>query len=161
MLHKLQITLLIVLIPTLILFAYAEKQGVTVREIFSPNVNLLHIDGIPISVLIADTPEERKQGLSGKREIGAAGMLFIFDEPDYHGIWMKDMLFPIDIIWIDENLVVVGIDKSVRPDTYPKTFRPTAPVKYVVETEDRYTDTYGLGAGDTVRLPLSVTGDGK
>lgn len=159
MLHKLQITILIILIPTLILFAYAKKEGVTVREIFSPNVNLLHIDGIPVSVIIADTPELRRQGLSGRKEIGAAGMLFVFDEPDYHGIWMKDMLFPIDIIWIDESLTVVGIDKGVRPDTYPRTFRPPVPVRYVVETVERYTDTFGLSVGDSVRLPLVLEKD--
>ncbi len=153
MIHKFQIIFLIIIIPVLGFYAYAEKKGITIADIFTLGSDTVHIDGIPLSVLIADTDESRRQGLSGKKEIGAAGMLFVFDQVDYHGIWMKDMLFPIDLIWIDEDLVVVGIEKGVRPDTYPRTFRPPLPAKYLIETTERYTETFGISVGDEVRLP--------
>ena len=156
MVHKFQILILILVIPLLGFYAYAKKEGITIVDIFTPGVNMVHIGGIPMSVLIVDTDETRRQGLSGRREIGATGMLFVFDEVDYHGIWMKDMLFPIDLIWINENLVVIGVEKGVRPDTYPRTFRPPLPAKYLIETTERYTETFGISVGDEVRLPRSL-----
>jgi len=49
-------------------------------------------------------------------------MLFVFEEPKIRSFWMKDMSFPIDIIWVDEGLEIVGIEKRISPNTYPKTF---------------------------------------
>lgn len=158
MIHKFQILLLIIVIPILGFYAYAKNEGITISEIFTPGSHMVHIGGIPLSVVIADTEESRIQGLSGRKEIGATGMLFVFDEVDYHGIWMKDMFFPIDLIWIDENLTVIGIEKGVRPDTYPRTFRPPLPAKYLIETTERYTETFGISVGDTVRLPRVLEG---
>ena len=84
------------------------------------------------------------------------GMLFVFATNERHGLWMKDMLFAIDIIWIDESLTVVGIERGVSPDTYPRTFRPPVPVRYAIETSSGYTDFYGISVGKKVRLPLEV-----
>ena len=39
-------------------------------------------------------------------------MLFIFSQPDFYPFWMKDMKFPIDIIWLDENLQIINIEKT-------------------------------------------------
>ncbi len=152
--RRLQIVLLLITIPILFGYMYMEREGISIRDIFSSRTNVLHIDGIPLAVEIVDTPEARRQGLSGRKEIGSGGMLFVFDESDYHGIWMKDMLFPIDIIWIDENLTIVAIEKRVRPDTYPRVFRPSAPARYVLETEERYTDAFSIQVGAKVRLPV-------
>jgi uncharacterized protein len=125
------------------------------KKNFLPTTPVMHIGEIPVRVEIADTEEELRQGLSGRTEIeGADGLLFIFSEADYHGIWMKDMNFPIDIIWIGEDLEVINIMKNVDPDTYPKTFRPEKPAKYALETEVRFAETMGIHKGQSVRLPL-------
>ncbi len=127
------------------------------RDIFSPGTPIIHIGEIPIQVKIVDTPDSRKQGLSGQEELpGVDGMLFVFDTSDYHEIWMKGMKFPIDIIWIDESLIVINVEEAVSPDTYPRKFRPTRPARYAVETNAQYADTFGITAGKKVRLPLSV-----
>jgi len=64
---------------------------------------------------IADTLGERERGLSGKQSLGDdKGMLFIFEEETLPGFWMKDMKFPIDILWIDENKKIVGIEKNMQ-----------------------------------------------
>ncbi len=156
MVHRLQVLILILLVPILGAYAIAKHQGVSIREIFSPGTSIAHVGEIPISVEIVDSLEERRQGLSGRTEMKTSGMLFVFDEPGYHQIWMKDMLFPIDIIWIDESLTVVGVERGVRPETYPKTFVPPVPVLYAIETEERYTDTFGIGVGNAVRLPIRI-----
>ncbi len=91
---------------------------------------------------IADTESERARGLSGRAALGEnEGMLFIFDEPEMPGFWMKDMHFPIDIIWLDENRQIVGLHENIAPDTYPAIFYPPRlveagpprPIKYVLE----------------------------
>ena len=157
MIHKIQIAVLFLLIPIGGLYLYSKDQGIPIREIFTPGVAVMDIGEIPLRVEIADTEEERTKGLSGRKDFKTAnGILFVFDKPDYHGVWMKDMNFPIDIIWIDENLTVIGVDKGVAPNTYPKTFRPSRPALYVVETNDWYTQTFGISAGEKVRLPLEV-----
>src|SRR3989338_4725278 len=105
-----------------------------------------------IFVELADTEEARTLGLGGREEIAPdAGMLFVFSKPDTHGIWMKDMLFPLDILWLNEwkpqtdaertmnyaegriYLVVVGIKETVTPETYPEIFSPNTKASFVLE----------------------------
>ena len=87
-----------------------------------------------IQVEIADSDLERMRGLSGGEALAArTGLLFIFEKSGLHGFWMKDMNFPIDIVWLDENFGIIGVEKSVSPDTYPQVFYPPRAVKYVLE----------------------------
>ena len=73
-------------------------------------------DKICFYVEVADTLNEREKGLSGKQSLEInKGMLFIFEKETLSGFWMKDMNFPIDIIWIDKNMRIIGIEKSPVP----------------------------------------------
>lgn len=158
MIQKIQVAILLLLVPVGVLYLYVQSQNISLREIFTPATPVVRVGDIGIRVEIVDTPEKRVQGLSGRTSLeGVDGMLFIFDEPGYHEIWMKDMKFPIDIIWIDENLTVVSIDQNVSPDSYPQKYRPERPALYAIETPDRYTDTFGIRPGVPVQLPLRVT----
>lgn len=103
------------------------------------------------NVEVADTKAGRERGLSGHKPLlENGGMFFIFPKSDKHGFWMKDMTFPIDIIWIDENFKVVHIEKSVSPETYPKVFYPDSPAMYVLEVSDGQASALGLRVGDHV-----------
>lgn len=156
MLHKLQVTFLLLLLPLGGIYLYAKSENIPLRDIFAPGTPVAHVGEIPITVEIVSSDADRAKGLSGRTEMKTSGMLFVFEKNDRHGIWMKDMLFSIDIIWIDESLTVVGIERGVSPDTYPKTFRPPVPVRYAIETEERYTETFGINVGNKVRLPLQI-----
>ena len=71
----------------------------------------LVLGGKTFSVDVADTVYTQAKGLSNRQSLGYnEGMLFIFKDVDIHGFWMKDMLFPIDIIWMDENLKINHIE---------------------------------------------------
>lgn len=88
-----------------------------------------------IELLLALKSEEIIKGLSGKKSLEEnQGMLFVFEKPDRYGFWMKEMNFPIDIIWIDKNYKIIEITKNIKPDSYPKIFRPKKPAKFVLET---------------------------
>ena len=154
-LNKALVIIIVFLLPGSILYWYTDKYNVTVSEIFMPTVPILTIGDIPIRVEIANTEEERIQGLSGREKFdNLNGLLFIFPDTDFHKIWMKDMNFPIDIVWISEDLEVIDIDENVSPDTYPRSFRPEKPVRYILETNAHYVDTFGLRVGQKVKLPI-------
>lgn len=152
--NKIQVAIIFILIPLGILYWYTSANDLRIRDFFLPGTPVMHIGEIPLRVEIANTDEERMQGLSGRNNLdNVNGMLFVFPESDYHAIWMKDMKFAIDIIWIDEDLTVINITKNVTPDTYPRTFKPNRPARYVVETNPLYADTFGIAPGNKVRLP--------
>jgi len=99
----------------------------------------------------ARTEYTQKKGLSNKNSLPEdGGMLFIFPSENRHGIWMKDMNFPIDILWIDSNMKIVHIEKSVSPNTYPKIFSPTTPSLHVLEISAGKSDLLNLKTGDSV-----------
>jgi len=88
-----------------------------------------------VTVLIADTVVKRTLGLSGRKSLSEdSAMLFDFGFSDFHGIWMKDMNFPIDIFWLNENFIVVDLKTGVDPETYPEVFKPSRKASYVLET---------------------------
>ena len=104
---------------------------------------------------VVASPEAREQGLSGRADVPHGyGMLFVFDQPGNYGFWMKDMLVPIDIIWLNGDGTIVGIEDSVSPSTYPAPFFPPSPVKLVLETRAGEAKAQGWSVGTKLRLPL-------
>ncbi len=83
---------------------------------------------------IAANDIARQKGLSGRPFIKSnQAMLFVFQKSDVYCFWMKDMRFPIDIIWVDSSKTIVGTTEQVLPSSYPKTFCSPNPVQYVFE----------------------------
>ncbi len=122
--------------------------------LFGEPLNTIFINNQAIQVSIADNDEERRQGLSGVTRIGDnEGKLFIFDKAGYYGIWMKDMLFPIDIVWIDEEFKIVHIEQNVTPETYPSSYNSPVPARFVLELNAFFIDTYKIQLGDRVSIP--------
>lgn len=114
------------------------------------------IAGEKINVTIADTPTLQEKGLSGRKELKQnEGMLFIFPESGMYGFWMKEMLFPIDIIWIDANRRVVDAWGGATPDSYPQVRTPVAPAKYVLEVNAGFVKMYSIKRGDVLELDSS------
>jgi uncharacterized membrane protein (UPF0127 family) len=113
-----------------------------------------------INVDIADTKALQEQGLSGRMSICAdlpagrqdCGMLFTFDTPGDYGFWMKDMNFPLDIVWISSQKVILGVEKNLATSTYPQIYHPPAPVSEVLELQAGYFDAHQLEVGEVVTL---------
>ncbi len=137
-------------------YVFTNRENISILHWFLPSIPTMQLGDVPVRVEVVETLEERTKGLSGRQELEyVEGLLFIFPEADYHGIWMKDMLFPIDIIWISEDLTIIDIDEYVTPNTYPRVFRPSQPARYVVETNVNFSDSIGIGVGQKVKLPLT------
>lgn len=83
---------------------------------------------------IVESDAERIRGLSKHRPLAPnEGLLFEFPTPDFYGIWMKDMLFAIDVIWFDSDYTVVHIVENFMPESYPKVLKPDTPSRFVLE----------------------------
>lgn len=106
-----------------------------------------------IPVEVAWTTEELYRGLSGRQSLPEnQGLYFIFPFPYQIGIWMKDMKFPIDIIWIDSNNKITTIKENVLPDTYPQVFKSEGKTRFVLEVNDGFVKSHGIKVGDEVRI---------
>jgi hypothetical protein len=99
-----------------------------------------------VQAKIVNSEPERSKGLSGTKTLKEGhGMLFVFDYSANWAIWMKDMHYSIDIIWLDETAKVVDIARNISPDTYPESFSPRQPARYVLEVPAGFADRYGIG----------------
>ncbi len=113
----------------------------------------LTLGGRVFTVEIADTKNLTEKGLSGHLPLAPdEGMFFVFKNPGIYGFWMKEMLFAIDIIWIDSDFNIVYIEKNVKPETYPKIFYPDGPAQYVLEISSGESDKLNLKIGDKVKF---------
>ena len=83
------------------------------------------------------------------------GMLFVFSRSDFYVFWMEEMLFPLDIIWVNEDREVVDYIEDVEPDTYPEfQFVNDFLAKYVLEVNAGFIQEHGIKTGDEVKFSL-------
>lgn len=110
----------------------------------------IYVDDEKFEVFIADTYSHRAQGLGGLASLSTYdGMLFIFEKDGRYQFWMKDMYFPIDIIWVAANGTVAHVTQSVSPESYPQSFTPDTFVRYVLEVPAGFSDEHGVHAGQS------------
>jgi uncharacterized membrane protein (UPF0127 family) len=114
------------------------------------------IDGTTWTVELATTPGVRQQGLSGRKSIPAGtGMLFVFPAQEPVEFYMKDCAVPIDIAFINSEMLVVAVRQmTVEPDpSDPKTFYPSDhPAQYALEVAGGELAKAGVKKGDSVQL---------
>lgn len=113
-------------------------------------------DGV-FRTTLAISPQERERGLSGKTKLDSGeAMMLVFDSDERWGIWMKDMNFPLDIIWLDSDKKVVYIVKNAMPDSYPaETFEPREAARYVVEVPAGSVDEKRIRVGSYAEFDLA------
>jgi len=117
---------------------YDPKTGLTIgldnRSVGGYQTALVKIDGTVFNLDIADTAQTRTLGLSNRETLAQQnGMLFFYENKAQHGIWMKDMNFAIDILWVNKDAQVVHTETNVSPETFPEVFRSPIPSHYVIE----------------------------
>ncbi len=164
--HFLLLTLSVALTVGLVLLVYSRvgNQTEIQKQDGSSPINVsktpndfgfvtLSIGSATVRAEIAETTEQRVRGLSGRVQLGKdEGMLFVFSVPGTYAIWMPDMNFPIDIIWLDENMNVVDIKEHATPESYPEKFKPNKPASYVLEVSSGYVKEKGIQVGTKVAI---------
>lgn len=111
-----------------------------------------------INLEVAKTPEEQQIGLSEHTTLAEnQGMIFTYEKPGYYSFWMRDMKFPIDIIFLDGEKIVT-VHKNVQPPTDKNASLPLytseQPANRVLETKAGLAEEYDLKKGDTIDLTL-------
>ncbi len=115
--------------------------------------NQISINGKVLDIIWARTSEEQEAGLGGKESLPEnSGMLFVFDVPEEVGIWMENMLFPLDVVWADETGKIISMQENLDPETYPESFYPQSPAKYVLETNAGFLASNNIKIGDVIKI---------
>ncbi len=113
----------------------------------------LRVGDARLEVEIADDPVERERGLSGRPGLApGTGMLFRFPEPAIQPFWMKDMRFPLDILYLRDGQirdVFADVPFPAASGT-PAIVTPSGPADAVLEVQAGEATRRGWGVGTPV-----------
>jgi uncharacterized membrane protein (UPF0127 family) len=153
---KIFFSFLVVIIFFLAGFFLVRNLGKSSIVQVPENIKYVEIAGQSVKVDLALTSTEQTQGLSGRENLPPnTGMLFVFAKPDKYLFWMKDMNFPIDMIWFNADLKVIFLKKDATPGSYPETYGPgvnDGQAKYVLEVPAGFSEQNHLQIGDEVKF---------
>ena len=129
------------------------------------NISVVRVDETDFPVELAVEPDERIRGLSGRAALSpGTGMLFVVEVESRFRFWMREMEFPLDIVWIGAGCRVVDISVNVPPPE-PGTaladlprYSPGVPALYVLEINGGEAEALGLGVGDPVEFREELAG---
>ena len=100
----------------------------------------------------ADSPQTREQGFMFVEDSAVRpdqAMIFIYDPPQYVGMWMKNTLLPLDMLFVDQRGCVVTIKQNAKPGSLA-TIVSRVPVSLVVELKAGTITAQGMAVGDRV-----------
>ena len=107
-----------------------------------------------IAVIRVATVSDRKameKGLSGKPPIpDDFGMLFIIDSSREHFFWMKNMEFPIDILFFDKDRKLTEILTGLTPCEECTKYKAPEDTAYALEINAGMAEGFGIKAGDSI-----------
>jgi len=145
---------LLILNPPLWLVSTGEYDEATVTAVDANGTELATVD-----VRIADTQSKQRVGLSRTDDLPpGAGMLFVFEDESVRYFHMKNMSFPLDVIFVAGNGTVTTIHHAPVPSATPesdlRTYGGTA--KWVLEVDRGWANETGLEVGDRIEVPADV-----
>ena len=138
---------------------FFQVNAKTIGTLFSRSPSSkVSINSTNFKVELAKTQKELIKGLSGRSSLPQGqGMLFVFEKPSYSSFWMRDMKFPLDIIFILDNKVVrvfENIPAAAANDVNPPQFGSNVLSDKVLEINAGAAKKNKIKAGDTVTFEL-------
>jgi uncharacterized membrane protein (UPF0127 family) len=110
---------------------------------------VLHVGSHALKVEIAASEAERNRGLMFRKSLPREeGMLFIFDDPGYYAMWMKNTLIPLSVAFVDREGVILNI-ADMAPQTLDSHLA-AGPALYAIETNKGWFAAHHVQAGDKV-----------
>lgn len=114
------------------------------------------IKGTTFSVEVAKTSKEQEIGLSERKSLSSdKGMLFVFEKPGIYSFWMKNMKFPIDILFINKNKIVTIFENAKPPISQSENlqiYSPTQEASHVLEINAGLSKKHNIQIGDDVKI---------
>lgn len=139
----------IVILITAFLFFLFYKGESKITE-----VSFVGKDAI-VSAEIAKTPAAMMSGLMYRDLLPEnQGMLFVFPIESRQSFWMKNVKFPLDIIFISKNKKIVDIKKDFKPCVTElcESYLSEKPTKYVLEVNAGFVEKWNINVGDEVKF---------
>jgi hypothetical protein len=126
-------------------------------DYFNSQLPRAEINGHSFSLYLAKTSQDQAVGLAKFNKIDKnQGMLFIFSKPDYYSFWMKNMKFPIDIIFINKNIIVdifQNVPSQKNNDNLP-IYTTKNKADKVLELNSGITSEYKIKIGSEVKISI-------
>ena len=130
--------------------------------VFGAGGGTVAVKGHRFTAEIAATPREQQKGLMYRQSLAKDRcMIFIYDEDGYHGIWMKNCLISLDVVWIASDGTVAEMAENVPPcspmrgDDCP-TYGGTVPARHFIEFAVGTIKSIGLKKGDRLGWDLKL-----
>jgi len=143
--------LLLIIIGGLVLVQnYLKEGGVS----FFKKTSIITINNQSFKVAVADSQRKWEIGLSETKSLQKdQGMIFLFDKSDYYSFWMKNMKFPIDIIYINNDTIVTIKNnvQLIKDKENPIIYSSTQPANKVLEIQAGLSEKYNFRKGDKVQ----------
>ena len=142
----------LILLVIIIVFAMGKK----IYDSFWSKATI-RIGGQEVRVLVADTTARRSKGWSDRKNIGRyGGMLFVFPDSARYAMVMRDMRFPLDIVWLD-GTKIIDIAPNLPPEpNVPEekltVYGARASSTMVLELPAGFMERTGLKIGDTIEI---------
>jgi hypothetical protein len=123
-------------------------------------MGIIKIDDVTLQVQIADTKPLQTRGLMFQEKLPYdQGMLFVFEGEDARSMWMLNMQFALDLLWLDSDGNVVHIEKDAQPcksalETMACTFTNGngKPAKYVLEVTSGFVDMFNITENSKLQI---------
>ncbi len=123
------------------------------KSIYPNTVSITIGTSTIVKASVADSLPERIKGLSDTPFLPDDVIKFFdFEINGNHSIWMKDMNYALDVLWLTEDGEIVHIKEDISPDTYPKSFSSPVESWYLIEANSGFVAEKGISLGDKVDL---------
>lgn len=135
----------------------ATKQSDLATEGKLPRGWLAFESGLKLTIEFASTPDEIRTGLSYREGLcEGCGLYFVFPDEDIRTFWMRQMRFPIDIIWINRGKVV-GVVHDAQPqpgvpESELRTWESPVPARNVLEVPAGFARRHGIAEGTSLKV---------
>jgi len=146
--HLVIIAILMLIFAVILLIT---KKNRTILQ--DHQITKVQIGNQEIKVEVVNSSSSITKGLSGRAQIGADGMLFIFPNQRQVTFWMKEMKFALDLIWINNNQISeittnVPAPKENTPINLLPTYQPQSQINMVLEVTAGTAQKWHLKPGD-------------
>jgi len=116
----------------------------------------MQIGGKNYTLEVADRNDARTFGLMRRDTLAKDhGMLFVFNSEEPRSFWMKNVRFPLDIIFMDAHGRVVSVKQMKAYDTNGTP--SDGPAQYAVELNEGQAAAAGVKPGAVLELPKGIS----
>lgn len=143
-------------------FSAADQSPKATADVQKLKTETITIGGKKVIAEIADTDPTRERGLMFRTKMGEnEGMLFVFDQDEALGFWMKNTLIPLAIGYIDSKMQLIEVHEMVPAalgDRYPKSYPSSKPARYALEMNKGWFKRNHVKAGAKLERARPSTG---